>query len=134
VPNGRGSDCSGKGRGYSDGSICSEARKLCPLNRAVKVDTWDYKIIKPVQRLKGKIVGLIGFGRIGRMVTRKLTGFQFHTVVYDPYVDQGIADDYGVEFVDFETVVAESEFISLHVPRNAETKYMLDANVFRKME
>ncbi len=109
------------------------ARKLCTLNRTVKADDWDYKAMKPVQRLKGKTVGLIGFGRIGRMVAKKLSGFQFRIVVYDPYVDQGIADDYGIEFVDFETVVAESDFISLHVPLNAETKYMLNANVFSKM-
>lgn len=110
------------------------ARKLCPLNQAVKVDDWDYKIMKPVQRLKGKTVGLIGFGRIGRMMAKKLSGFQFRIVAYDPYVDQGVAEEYGIEFVDFETIVAEAEFISLHVPLNAETKYILNANVFNKME
>ena len=109
------------------------ARKLCPLNQAVKEDHWDFKVMRPVQRLKGTTVGLIGFGRIGRMVARKLSGFQFRIVVYDPYVEEALAAQYGVEFVDFQTLVGESEFLSLHVPLYEETKHMIDKNVFGMM-
>ncbi len=109
------------------------ARKLCPLNQAVKEDHWDFKVMKPVQRLKGTTVGLIGFGRIGRMVARKLSGFQFRIVVYDPYVEEALAAQYGVEFVDLQTLVGESEFLSLHVPLYEETKHMIDKNVFGMM-
>lgn len=89
--------------------------------------------MKLVQRLKGMTVGLIGFDRIGRMVARKLSGFQFRIMVYGPYVEEALVVQYGVEFVDFQTLVGESEFLSLHVPLYEETKHMIDKSGFGMM-
>lgn len=113
--------------------LLAVARKLCILNKSVKNADWDFQQMVPVQRLNGKTVGLVGFGRIGRMTARKLSGFHFRLLACDPYVDPELAEEDGVEFVDFERLAAEADFISLHVPLDEETKHMLDANVFNKM-
>lgn len=110
------------------------ARKLCFVNNAVKNGVWDFKISKPIRRLQGKTVGLVGFGRIPRLVAKKLNGFDFETIVSDPFLSAEIAQEYGVQLVDFETLVEKSDFICLHVPLSEKTKHMVDENVFAKMK
>mgnify|MGYP000050093845 CR=1 FL=1 len=114
--------------------LLAVARKLCTLNQATKASDWNFQHMVPVQRLKGRTVGLIGLGRIGRMTARKLQGFNFRVIAYDPYIEASVGQEYGVELVDFDKVISESDFISLHVPLNEETKHMINANVFEKMK
>jgi D-3-phosphoglycerate dehydrogenase len=59
-------------------------------------------------------VGIVGFGYIGRLVARKLSGFGVETLVYDPYVDATAAAEAGVKLVDKETLFRQSDFVTLH--------------------
>ncbi len=110
------------------------ARKLCFVNNAVKEGVWDFKITKPIFRLKGKTVGLIGFGRIPRLVAEKLKGFGFEILVSDPFISEEIVKEHNALLATFDEVMENADFICLHVPLSEKTKHMVNANVFAKMK
>jgi phosphoglycerate dehydrogenase-like enzyme len=84
--------------------------------------------------LEGKIVGLIGVGRIGKEVARRLTAFDCRILGHDIVVDQSLATAYNVEVVAPEQLLQESDFVSLHVPLLKETRHMVDDKFLRTMK
>lgn len=84
--------------------------------------------------LEGKTVGLIGFGAIGRQVARLLGGFDCRILVVDPAVDGETAAAAGVERVSLDRLLAESDFVSLHVPVMPETNRLVDAAFLARMK
>lgn len=108
-------------------------RKLPQFDRAVKGGTWDWSVGEPIQRLQGGTVGLVAFGKIARRFADKLAGFGVDVVSYDPYVDESVMADAGVEKVAFETLLARSDVVSVHTPLTGETEGMFDENAFRSM-
>ena len=112
--------------------LLSVARKTAAYNHTVKSGEWDWKTGRPIEPLVGKTLGFVAFGKIPRTLIRLASGFDFEYLVYDPYLDrEDVADD--VTMVDFETVLAESDIISIHAPLVEETRHMFDANAFRQM-
>lgn len=85
------------------------------------------------QTLQGKIVGLLGFGSIGQEVARKLRGWDCRVLVYDPVADATVAKELGVEPTGFDNVVANADFLSLHVPVLPSTRGMVDAEFLARM-
>ena len=85
--------------------------------------------------LKGKTLGLIGLGQIGRMVAEKaIEGFGMRVIAYDPYVEPGRLEN-GVEALENDDEVYEkSDFVSLHLPATAETRQSIGAVQFQKMK
>lgn len=81
-----------------------------------------------------KTVGIIGLGRIGRSVIRRLSGFETRTLVYDPNPDIIYGQANGATFTDVETILAESDYISLHAPLLPETKNLIDAKAIAMMK
>lgn len=78
------------------------------------------------ERLTGKTVGIIGFGRIGRQVARLLKPFKARVLVYDPYVTVDVVEEHGAEKVeDLTTLLKLSDIITLHVPLTDETRHMI---------
>jgi len=110
------------------------ARKLCLANSAVKEKFWDYKVAKPIYRIKGKKLGLAGFGNIARRVAEKSAGFGMEIIAYDPFVKPEQAARWNARLVGFDELVAESDFISVHVPLSEKTQYMFNIDIFRKMK
>jgi D-3-phosphoglycerate dehydrogenase len=100
----------------------------------VKENRWDWKSVQPISRLKDKTVGIIGFGRIGRKVAQRLKGFEVKILSYDPYVPEEIFREYGVEKVDFETLIKESDIITVHTPLTDETRHMIGEKELRSMK
>lgn len=86
--------------------------------------------------LAGKRVGLIGLGRIGRIVADIcINGFQMKVRAYDPYFDRQLAEDSGIVLTtDLKDVLRRADFVSLHVPLTAETRGMIDADALRCMK
>lgn len=84
--------------------------------------------------LKGKVIGLLGFGSIGKQVAQRLVGFECTILAYDPVPDIEFAEAHGVKFVSREDVVTESDFLSLHLPLLPETHGMIDADVLEQMK
>ncbi|MBS7653960.1 MAG: C-terminal binding protein [Candidatus Bathyarchaeia archaeon] len=114
--------------------ILSLARKIVWADRNVKENKWDWKAVQPISRLKDKTVGIIGFGRIGRKVAQRLRGFEVKIVAYDPYVLGEAFREYGVEKVDFETLIKESDIITIHIPLTNETRHMIGWKELRSMK
>ena len=94
--------------------------------------TWGPKTLLGVD-IKGATLGLIGFGRIGKAVARRAVGFEMRVIYYDP-TEPEISSDIKALKVDFETMLKESDFISLHIPLTTETRYLIDAEALSKMK
>jgi D-3-phosphoglycerate dehydrogenase len=84
--------------------------------------------------LEGKVVGLIGFGSIGKQVARRLSGFDCRLLAYDPIQDENFARAHQVELVSQEQVASQSDFLSLHLPLLPETRGVINADFLRKMK
>ena len=84
--------------------------------------------------LWGRKAGLIGLGRIGGAMARRLVGQSMHVLVYDPYVTDEQAKAAGVEKCDLDTLLAQSDLISVHAPSTPETRHTLNAEAFAKMK
>jgi D-3-phosphoglycerate dehydrogenase len=107
------------------------ARKTVFFNQKVKSNQWDFRQGRPIHRIRNKTLGLIGCGRIGREVARKMSAFGVRTIAYDPC----IADTGGaIAFVDLDTVLKESDFISIHCSLNESTRHLLGRREFQKMQ
>jgi D-3-phosphoglycerate dehydrogenase len=100
------------------------ARKITRLDRQTRSGGWDVFRIGPVTRLAGQTVGIVGCGRIGSAVARKLGGFDVRLLGCDPYVDTFPP---GVQPVAFERLLAESDYVTIHCPLTDETRHAFDA-------
>lgn len=84
--------------------------------------------------LSGKTVGLIGMGRIARLVARRLAGFDVRVIAHDPYLRQDEADLHGVQLATLDTVLANSDFISLHAPLTDSTRHLINEHALVRMK
>lgn len=86
-------------------------------------------------RLRNKTVGIVGLGRIGKEVAKRLRGFNLNVIFYDPFVDANAGNIVGAEKVDsLEKLLGVSDIVTLHTPLNAETKGMANESFFKKMK
>jgi len=109
-------------------------RKVVMLDNAVKKGVWDFKISKPIFRLKNMKLGLVGFGNIARMVSHKAQAFGLNVLAYDPYISSSIMTQNNVKKVNLEDLLAEADIISLHLPLTNTTKYMFTEREFKLMK
>jgi D-3-phosphoglycerate dehydrogenase / 2-oxoglutarate reductase len=109
-------------------------RKIPSANSRSHAGRWEMSAVVPIHRLRGSVLGLVGFGRIPQLVAPKAKAFGLRVVTYDPYVKQEIATAAGVERVDFTELVKVSDYISIHTPLMAETQGLFNAEVFRRMK
>ena len=79
-------------------------------------------------------VGLVGFGNISSTVAGYVKAMGYGVLAYDPYLDDSVFEKAGVERADFDTVLSESDIISIHVPYSKETHHILDSAAFNKMK
>lgn len=114
--------------------LLSVVRRTAQYTADIKDGTWDWKTGRPIEPLVGKTVGFAAFGKIPRTFARIASGFDFDYVVYDPYLDEGDTDEMDVELVDFETLLSESDVVSIHAPLVEETRHMFDTDAFRRMK
>lgn len=118
---------------FAFGLMLNVCRKIIPAEA-------DYKnmIIKPEllmgTELGGKTVGIIGLGAIGAAFARLAHGFDMKILGYDLYPKQELIDKYGIEYTDFETILKESDFISLHAPLTKDNFHLFNAEAFKKMK
>lgn len=97
--------------------------------RTGKWKTWGPSTLLGVD-FAGATLGIIGFGRIGKAMARRATGFGMRILIYDPTAEPMT----GIIKVDLETLYRESDFISLHTPLSPETRHMINADAFSKMK
>ncbi len=97
---------------------------------------WDYLVARDLhlKRVAGQVMGIAGLGRIGQSVARKALAFDMPVIAYDPYLPPEIAEKLGVKLVDFDTLLAESDVISIHMNLTDENFHMFDKEAFGKMK
>jgi D-3-phosphoglycerate dehydrogenase len=110
--------------------ILTLTRKTAFFDRKVKSGQWDFHLGIPIYRIKGKTLGLIGCGKIGLEVARRISAFGVKVMTVDPYLEKAPE---GVELKDFDTVLKESDFISIHCPLNDSTRHLIREKEFKKM-
>jgi glyoxylate reductase len=111
------------------------ARRIPEAERYVhngKWKTWGPMILLGVD-LKGATLGLIGFGRIGKAMARRAVGFDMRVIYYDPNKKKPDPDIKATQ-VNFETLLEESDFISLHTPLTSDTRHLIDSESLSKMK
>ncbi len=110
------------------------AKKLTYLAGQVKQGNCSYTIVKPLFRMEGKTLGLMGFGRIPRLVAKKMAGFGVHIIAYDPMMNEEQARELGVTPVSFDQLLRESDYLSVHCPLTADTHHLFNESAFRAMK
>ena len=125
---------------YALACILAFNRKLIPLDRAVKGGAWRVnsgEIMKArgkMFRLNQQTLGLVGMGRIGSLLASKAMALGMRVIVFDPYLTPEAIRQTGGEPADFETLLAESDYISLHAPLTPQTNQLFGMEEFRKMK
>ncbi len=114
--------------------LLAHARGLPRIIDATRRGTWEHGPVRPLQRLKGQTLGLLGFGRIGRAVAAKGQGLGLEAIAYDAYVDTELMKAAGVQPVDWETLLRTSDYVSLHAPSTDETRHIIDAEALSLMK
>jgi D-3-phosphoglycerate dehydrogenase len=112
---------------FAVGLMLSECRNIARAHFAIKNGQWrkEFSNSDWVPELKGKNVGIVGFGYIGRLVAQKLSGFGVNTMVYDPFVKPEDVREAGCTPVDKDTLFKECDFITLHARMSESTKNMV---------
>jgi len=101
------------------------ARKLVPLAASTKLGTWDFNLARPVYRLRGRTLGIIGFGKIGQRLAQKVEPLGLSVLAYDPFLPAEAFARLGVDRVDLEELLRRSDFVSIHAPLSAGSRALL---------
>jgi D-3-phosphoglycerate dehydrogenase len=116
--------------------ILALVRRLPFLDRFVRGGGWQYSVqfTGPVPRLETLTLGLVGFGRIAREVTAKISPLVASVLAHDPYVDSKEAARRGVQMVSLETLLTDSDILSLHLPLLPATHHLIGAEQLALMK
>ena len=110
------------------------ARKVPQSNKLVQSGRWEVPPLTPMHRLSGRVLGLVGFGNIPRMLAPKAKALGLKVVAYDPFAKAELFKEAGVESVSFDELLAMSDFVSVHAPLMPETRGLMNAAAFAKMK
>ena len=113
--------------------LCGTRRTMV-YDRLVRAGGWDMRAGMPLPRLWGLTLGIIGFGRIGRAVAPKAQAFGLRVIAHDPYIDRQEMVKRNVTPTDFDTLLRESDFVTLHTPLTPETTKMIGEEALGKMK
>src|SRR6266568_8681389 len=109
------------------------ARNIPQAYKALKSRQWEKSKFKGVE-LAGKILGVVGLGRIGSEVARKCQAMGMNVIAYDPYINPDALLSSGLELVSIERVFAEADFITVHVPLTDVTRSLINKNSIAQMK
>lgn len=118
---------------HTIGMMLAMTRHIPQAHQSIQEGKWDRKSFTGIQ-LSGKTLGIIGVGRIGSRVAKRMQAMEMHTIGYDPYISEERAHQIGIEMVDFDTLLAQSDYITIHTPLTKETKFMINADTIKKMK
>lgn len=110
--------------------MLSVARRVPYLDGQTRNGAW---VRSTGVELRGKTVGILGLGAIGKVVARCCAGLGMTVTAYDPYINEAYCAEHGIESKSLDAVLADSDVISLHLPLTEETNHMIDAAAIAKM-
>ena len=110
------------------------ARRVVAADQAVKGGTWAVVAHKGIRRLRGQTLGLLGFGKIARALAAKAQALGMRVLAMDPYVDAETMARQDVRAVDFETLLAEADAVSIHVPLSPTTRGIIGERELARMK
>jgi|UniRef100_A0A7V6DQA7 D-3-phosphoglycerate dehydrogenase len=109
------------------------ARNIPQAAQSMREGRWEKKKYQGTE-IFNKTLGIIGLGRIGRVVAERALGLRMRVIGYDPFITKEMASSLGVELVSLDELLARSDFITIHTPKTKETTKLVDAKAFHKMK
>ena len=110
------------------------ARKVVDHDRRVRAGEFGIYQKDPMLRMHGRTLGVIGVGVIGRRLVAKVRGLEFRVLAVDPALAPSAAREMGVELVDLDRLLKESDYITIHAPLNAQTRHLINAAALARMK
>lgn len=105
---------------HTIGMMLAVTRHIPQAHQSIQEGKWDRKSFTGIQ-LQGRTLGVIGVGRVGSRVAKRMQAFEMNVIGYDPYITEERAHQIGIELVDFDTLLAKSDYITIHTPLTKET-------------
>lgn len=118
---------------HTFGLMLALARHIPQGHQSLKEGRWDRKKYVGVE-LKGKTLGVLGFGRIGQAVASRAQAFEMEVIAYDPFLSDDVFAQFKVERVDLPSLYQRADFITLHVPATEDTQGMIDKEALDQMK
>lgn len=121
---------------FTIGMMIAENKNIARAHKLIFDGKWCKKFANQeyIHNMRNCTVGLIGYGYIGSRVKKRLSGFESRVLVYDPYVNKESIERDGAEYVDLDTLLYESDFVSIHLRLSEETKWIMNKETFDKMK
>lgn len=119
------------------GLLLAEARNIARAHASMMQGNWRFDFYGSDSlgpELTGKVLGIIGFGNIGKKVAKRAKGFDMRIIVHDPFVSKKLAESLGVELVDFDNLLRESDFVCIHARLTKDTRGLIGAEELGKMK
>ena len=126
--------CTDEVSDHAMGLLLACARKISRFDRAIREGTWEQNIGPAMHRIRGKTLGVIGFGRIAQSIVPKAKAFGLTINVCSPRTDPELIQQHGAQKVSFQELLATSDYITIHAPLTPETECMFSAAEFRAMK
>jgi D-3-phosphoglycerate dehydrogenase len=113
--------------------MLADARRLIPADASCRAGKWEKTAFMGTE-VTGKTVGVVGLGFIGRLVVKRLSGFEIKWLGFDPGITARQATEMGVKLVSLDELFSQSDYITLHLPEIAETKGMVNRSLIGQMK
>lgn len=110
------------------------ARRVVSFARATREGRWDLQAGRPIPRLRGQTLGLIGYGNIARALAPKALGFGLKIIAYTPRLPADALEPFGTATNDLEYLLRQADYVSIHAPLTAETRGLIDAHALQLMK
>lgn len=111
--------------------MLADARHLIPADASARAGKWEKKNFMG-REITGKTVGIVGLGAIGRLVAKRLSGFDTDILAFDPILSQDAASRIGVKLVSLNDLFEQSDYISLHIPENEHTRGLVNTELLSR--
>ena len=114
------------------GLLLASARSIVRRDKAMRTGEWPG--LPPLTEVRGKTLGIVGLGRIGRSLAVRALGMRMNVIATEPSPDRAFVDKHAIQLLDLDTLLARADFVSLNAPPNDETRGMIDATKLGKMK
>ncbi len=114
--------------------MLSCTKRLTYMSDCIREGNWSTGTMGSSHRISGKTVGFVGFGKIARCVCERTNAFGTKALVYDPYINEDTLKAYNAVSVELDTLLKESDYVTLHLPLSEKTRHMFGMDEFNKMK